>query len=134
MRRIAAIFPVLVAASMYSSTAWACMRGDDFLFIMGFILAPFVAVPYTLLGTSAIAIHARQWYAKPRRGWFIGTIGAYLAAMVGVVLGFGAAQLATTLDSDNLESVLILSTPLVVEVAYLMWLHVRAQRRALAAA
>ena len=89
-----------------------------------------MAIPYTLFGTSVIATQARTWFERPFRGWFVATFGAWFASAVGTVSGFGAAQLLEHADigTKNLSSVIVLSTPLVFQIAYLMWLHTRAPR------
>lgn len=130
MKRIATLSTLLALMSI-AAPAWACMSGPESMILIGLILAPFMAIPYTLFGTSVIATQARTWFARPIRGWFLATFGSWFASAVGVTAGFGAAQLVEMADiaTDNLTGALILSTPLVFQVAYLMWLHNRAPRQ-----
>lgn len=129
MKRIATL-STLLALMTLSTTAFACVSGPESMILVGLIVAPFMAIPYTLFGTSVIATQARTWFRRPLRGWFFGTFGAWFASAVGAAAGFSAAHLveAAEVGTNNLIGALILSTPLVFQVAYLMWLHTRAQR------
>lgn len=128
MKRIS-ILATLFGLMSVSATAFAC-GGEANMFVIGLFIAPFLALPYTLFGTAVIASQARQWFRRPWLGWIIGTFGAWVACSAGGVAGFGLAQLAkaSQLHADNLQGALILSTPFVFEVAYLMWLHSRRPR------
>ena len=130
MKRLAATLN-LTLFILLPATAWACMSGNDYLFVIGLMVAPFLALPYTLFGSAVIASQARTWFDRPFAGWFKASFGAYFACVVGGIAGFGAAHLvaASGFDMNHLESAIILSSPLVAQVAQLMWLHTRAQRR-----
>lgn len=135
MRKIElfAPLPLSLAALLIPATAWACGPTGEDLWILGVIAAFFLAMPYALFTSIVAASQAKKWFQTFRRfrGWVGATIGAYAIGVVGSLAGFGAAWAVESLISsskDGLQIALIFSTPLVFQVAYMMWLHARRVR------
>lgn len=131
MNRIAAL-PALFALMLTSTAAWACPVGPESELFFGLFLAPFLAIPFTLFATGVIAVQARQWFVRPVRGWLFATFGAWFAATVGGIAGIGIAYVATQagIEARNVLTTIVLSTPFVFQVAYLMRLHSRRPTKA----
>lgn len=122
----------LTALMLASSTAWACGPTGQELRNFFVIMMPLLTLPYALFGSVVIAARSNGWYnhGTRLRRWFVASLGAGLAATVG---GWAAMAFALLeLDIPNETSfAMVVSTPLVFEVAYLTWLGSRARRRRL---
>ncbi len=129
MQRLAAV-GALALVSAFAAPAFACTpHGAGMIFVFGLLLAPLLAIPYGAVGSLVLARNARCWFERPLKGWFLSSFFAWLAATVGAVVGFCIAALLQDLDvgSGALAGTFIFTTPLVFEVAYLMWIRSRAR-------
>ena len=117
----------LFALMLISSVAWACPVGEEDRSLVALFVAPFLAFPYTLFGAGVIASQARSWFKRPFVGWMLGTLGAWVACTLGAGVGFAISGIDGLVS--NVEATIILSTPLVFGVAYLMLLHARRPKR-----
>ena len=79
-----------------------------------------------------IAARTNGWYERGTRlrRWFVASLGAGLAATVGGWVATAFALLELSIPTET-SFAIVLSTPLVFEVAYLSWLGSRARRRRL---
>ncbi len=124
MKQSIVVLSTLTALMSTASVAWAC--GGDGSFIMWLVLAPFMAIPYALFGTTVIAAQAREWFQRPWLGWLTASVGGWAAAAAGVASGCGVAVLGDSAQlASHAQTALVFSTPLVFTIAYLMWLHAR---------
>ena len=112
----------LFALTLFSSAAWACPTYET-TYVDALIAAPFVALPYTLLAAGVIAFQASSWFKRRLAGWVLATLGAWAICTLGVAVGFAISEIDGF--SRNVEAAILLSTPLVFQVAYLMRLHAR---------
>lgn len=127
MRTISTL-PIFAGLMLAASTAWACPMGTQDIMKLAVIAMPILTMPYWLFGTAVIAARSHGWYPKRRlRSWLVASIGAVIAATLGGIVG--AALMLHAMPTSDAGFAVFLSTPLVVEVAYLSWLGSRARRR-----
>lgn len=119
----------LLASMLVAAPAWACAPSGEEMWIVGVFAAAFGALFYAPFGSFVILTQRKRWFAtSPLRRWFRASLASYLAAAVGLAAGvsivFGLEWLGLAID-DTAAFVVALSTPAVVQIAHLMWLHSR---------
>lgn len=128
MKKLISI-PTVIAVLGAASPAWACPTSLDgwsgALFVA--IIAAFLAVPYAVMTSMIILSQATEWFGQRRwRGWFKASLGGSVVAWVGAGAGIALAGAADQLSATGaLSATLLFTTPVVFEVAYMMWRHSR---------
>jgi predicted tellurium resistance membrane protein TerC len=111
-----------------ASSAWACPPSEGPAGAVFFaVIAAFLAIPYAAFTSMVVLSQSSEWFATRRwRRWFLTSVGGAVVAWVGASLGIGLTSLIDPIVSNGaVAATLIFSTPLVGQVAFLMWRHTR---------
>lgn len=115
-RTSAAAFALITLTSV---PAWACgpaMSDTGLLLFLGI----FLSIPFWLLSSATFAVMSSRWGLSFWQ-WFGSTIAAFGASALGAAVGLGAAA---GLDlSDQYAVTMALTSPLIANVAYVMWIR-----------
>ena len=116
---------VFALGSLATSVAFACGMGDPnrmaFLAILGLFA---LATPYVMVALTGLFITQRRELSRLSRfAW--STVRAYIVSLGGILLGGGLGLILTSWfqANGNLAMAVVLSTPLILVVAHVVWLR-----------